>query len=214
MKESLNLINSFLYSLIVAFFPLYYIFLLPLFVVLLFEKQNFFNILKRLVMLNLFIVFLVVFVYFENSAKALELFMRTNLILLFNIALFYTSQGYDIARGMQSLGFNTKIISVLYFTLSLINFVKKDFKQTKNTLKARGFKPTTSMYTYQTYGNIFAMILVKAFRKSEDMRVSMMARGYENKIFFLNSNRVGLLEKILSFSVFIIVAKVVYELFT
>jgi len=214
MKEAIKLVNSFLYSLIVAFSPLHYLFLLPLFVVLFFEKENFLSIFKKVVLLNFFILFLVVFVYFKDSSEALELFVRTNMILLFNIALFYTSQGYDLARGMQSLGFNSKVVSVLYFTLSLTNFIKKDFKETKNTLKARGFSAGTSMFTYQTYGNIFAMILVKALRKSEDMKVGMSARGFEDKIYFLNSNTIGLFEKVLSFFVLVILLKVGYELFS
>lgn len=214
MKESVKLINSFVYSFVVAFSPLHYIFLFPLFVVLVFEKKYLLKILKKLILLNFFIFFLVVFVYFKDPSQALELFVRTNIILLFNLALFYKSQGYDLARGMQSLGFSPKIVSVLYFTLQLINFIKKDFRETKNTLKSRGFSANTSMFTYQTYGNILAMILVKVLRKSEDMKLSMDARGFKEKIFFLSSDSVGVFEKVLSVSVLIILFGVLYELFS
>ncbi len=213
MREAIRLVNSLLYSLIVAFSPLNYLFLLPLIVVLFFEKDNFLSIVKKLFMLNFFIVFLVLFVYFKNPQEAGELLMRTNLILLFNITLFYRSQGYDLVRGMQSLGVNEKIISVFYFTLQLISYIKKDFKETKNALKSRGFVAKTSMFSYKTYGNIFAMILIKAIKKSEDIKVSMDARGFKGRIYLLNSNSFGVYESVLSISVIIILLKVVYELF-
>ena len=213
-KESLVLINSFLYSFIVAFSTLDYLFIIPILVVLFFEKVYLFKIIKKLVLLNTFIVILVVFVYFQNPTEALELLIRTNLILLFNIALFHKSKGYDIVRGLDALKFPAKIVSVFYFTLTLINYLILDFKETKNTLKARGFQNNTSMFTYKTYGNIFAMIFIKALKKSDDMQYSMNSRGFKDKIYFLNSNTINMFEKALFVSIILILIKVVYELFS
>ncbi len=212
-KESLNLINAFLYSLIVAFSHFQYIFLIPLLIVLLSKKEFISKIFRKLFLLNFFIVFLVVFVYFQNKQEAFELFIRVNMILLFNISTFYKSKGYDIVRGLDGLNFSPKIVTVFYFTLSLIDYLLMDWKKTKDSLKARGFVANTSMFTYQTYGNIFAMIFIKAIKKSEDMRCSMNARGFENKIYFLNSSKIDFSEKILSFFIVTILIKVVYELF-
>jgi cobalt/nickel transport system permease protein len=213
-KESLILINSFLYSFIVAFSTLDYIFLIPLLLVLFFEKEYIFKIFKKLILLNSFIVILVIFVYFQNPTHAWELLIRTNLILLFNITIFHKSKGYDIVRGLDALQFPSKIVSVFYFTLSLINYLILDFKETKNTLKARGFQNNTSMFTYQTYGNIFAMIFIKALKKSEDMQYSMNSRGFKDKIYFLNSDKKDIFEQAILGSIVIILIKVIYELFS
>jgi len=212
-KESLILLSSFFYSFIVAFSVLDYIFLLPLGIVLFSEKKNIFKIIKKLIFLNFFIIVLVIFVYFQNPQNALELLIRTNLILLFNSTLFHKSKGYDIVRGLDNLKVNSKIISVFYFTLILINYLRLDFKETRNTLKSRGFKNNTSMFTYKIYGNVFAMIIIKALKKSEDIQFSMQARGFKNKIYFLNSNTINLFEHILMGSVIMIFIKVIYELF-
>jgi len=213
-KESFILINVFLYSIIVAFSSLQFIFLIPLFIVLYLEKENFFQIIKKLFFLNFFIVILVVFVYFQNKNSAIELFFRTNLILLFNLAIFYKSKGYDIVRALDALRFPSKIVSVFYFTLSLIEYLMMDFKKTKDSLKSRGFNGNISIFSYQIYGNIFAMIFIKALKKSEDMKYSMNARGFEDRIYFLNSQSIGLSQKILFASIIVILIKVVYELFS
>jgi len=212
-KESVTLLNSFVYSFFVSFSSLEFLFLLPLFIALFFEKEYLKQIFKKLVLVNFFIVVLVIFVAFQNMDEALTLFLRTNLILLFNITLFHKSKGYDIVRGLDALGFPAKVVSVFYFSLSLINFLTKDFKETKNTLKARGFKSTGSLFTYQTYGNIFGMIFIKALKKSEDMSCSMVSRGFENRIYFLSSASIGNMQKILSISLLLVLGKVLYELF-
>jgi len=213
-KESLTLLSATLYSFIASFSVLEYIFVFPLLMVLFSEKRYFIKILKKLLLLNIFIGILVLFVYFQNSSNALELLIRTNLILLFNLTLFHKSQGYDIVRGLDDLGFPSKIVSVFYFTLNLISYLMKEFKEMKNTLKLRGFKNNTSLYSYQTYGNIFAMMFIKALKKSENIQFSMDARGFKNKIYFLHSSNVSSFDKILLGFIIIILAKVIYELFS
>ena len=213
-KESLNLINAILYSVIVSFSNLQYLFLVPILIVLYIQKEYVLDILKKLFLLNFFIFFLVIFVFFEDRNMAIELFIRTNLILLFNITLFFKSKGYDIVRALDSLNFPSKVVTVFYFTLSLIDYLITDFKKRKDSLRSRGFSANTSMFTYQTYGNIFAMIFIKALKKSEDMKYSMNARGFEDRIYFLNSSKIGLYEKILFLSLLFILLKVIYELFS
>jgi len=213
-KESLTLLSATLYSFVASFSVLEYIFVFPLLMVLFSEKRYFIKILKKLLLLNIFIGILVLFVYFQNSSNALELLIRTNLILLFNLTLFHKSQGYDIVRGLDDLGFPSKIVSVFYFTLNLISYLMKEFKEMKNTLKLRGFKNNTSLYSYQTYGNIFAMMFIKALKKSENIQFSMDARGFKNKIYFLHSSNVSSFDKILLGFIIIILAKVIYELFS
>lgn len=213
-KESQALINAFLYSFLVAFSSLDFIFLIPLFIVLFLEKNNLLKILKKLFYLNFFIIVLVIFVFFQDKNQAIELFFRTNLILLFNISIFYKSKGYDIVRALDTFKMPSKVVSVFYFTLWIIDYLLMDLKKTKESLKARGFKPNTSIFTYETYGNIIAMIFIKALKKSDDMKYSMKARGFEDKIYFLNSQNISLSQNILFGSISIILIKVVYELFS
>jgi cobalt/nickel transport system permease protein len=213
-KELISLINAFLFSILVAFSPLSFLFLIPLSIILFVQKEHLLKIFRKLFFLNFFIVVLVLFVFFQDKTEAIELFLRTNMILLFNISIFYKSKGYDIVRALDALKVPSKIVSVFYFTLSLIDYLMLDFKKTKDTLKSRGFKANTSMFTYQTYGNVFAMIFIKALKKSEDMKYSMNARGFENRIYFLNSYKIDLHEKILLGVIVLILLKVVYELFS
>lgn len=209
-NQALKLLASFLYSGLVAFFSLDFIYLLPILIVLYFEKEYFFGILKKLFLLNFFIFVLVIFVAFQDINKAVELFFRTNLILLFNLTLFYKSKAYDIVRGLYSLKSPAVLISVSYFTISLIEYLTAEFTNIKTTLKLRGFSAKTSVFTYKTYGNIFALMFIKAFKKADDMNDSMKARGYKGEIFLLKSNDISSKDILLiSIIIMLILLKVV-----
>lgn len=210
-NEAVKLIVSLLFSLLVAFTSLEYFYILPILLVLFFEKKSIIKIFKKLFLLNFFIIFLVLFVVFQNHQMAIELFFRTNLILLFNITIFYKSKGYDIVRGFNSLKFSAKFISIFYFTICLIEYLLKEFKNIKATLKLRGFKAQTSMFVYQTFGNIFAMMFIKAIKKSEDMKLSMNARGFKSQIFLLETNKISKKDiLVISSLVIIYLIKVLY----
>lgn len=190
-NEAVKLIVSLLFSFLLAFSSLEYFYILPILAVLFYEQKNIIKIFKKLVLLNIFIIFLVLFVAFQDLQMAIELFLRTNLILLFNITIFYKSKGYDIVRGFNTLQVSPKFISIFYFTISLIEYLFIEFKNIKNSLKARGFNAKTSMFVYETFGNIFAMMFIKAIKKSEDMHYSMIARGFNSQIFLLETNEIS-----------------------
>ena len=127
-KESITLISAFLYSMVVAFSTLDIVFIVPVLIILFVEKQNLKGIFKKLFFLNFFIIVLVLFVLVQDKQQAIELLIRTNLILLFNISMFFKSKGYDIVRGLDSLKLPSKVVSVFYFTLSLIDYLLMYFK--------------------------------------------------------------------------------------
>lgn len=189
-NNALKLLVSLIYSLFVAFTSLEYFYVLPILVGLFFERKHLLKILKKVVLLNFFILFLVLFVAFQDQFMAFELWVRINCILLFTATLFFKSKGYDIIRGLNSLRVSPMFITVFYFTLSMIEFLTLELKNQKNTLKARGFRANTSMYSYQTFGNLFAMMLIKAFKKSQELQYSMQSRGFNGQIYLLTSNRV------------------------
>ena len=201
-----KLLVSLIYSSIVAFsLDLEYIFLLPILYMVAVEYKEVLKILKKLALINLFIIFLVIFVSFHDVNKAIELFFRTNLILLFNLLIFYKSKGYDIVRGFNSLRFPKKFVTIFYFTIVMIEYLFQEFKTIKATLRLRGFHAKSNLFSYQTYGNVFAMMFIKSVRKSEEMRDSLISRGFNGEIYLLEMPSKNKNYIFLSILVFIVV---------
>ncbi len=206
-NDALKLLVALAYSVLVAFTNLEYYYIVPLIVLLLIEKKYLRKIVKKVVLLNVFTIFLAIFVSLQNQQMAIELFIRVNLILFFTTTLFFHSQGFDIVRGLNALRVSPLFVSIFYFTLTVIIFLKNEIKNKKNSLKLRGFKANTSMFSYSTFGNIFALLFIKALKKSQELQYCMQSRGYEGKIYLINSNKVNKADILLCFlivSMFII----------
>ncbi len=190
-NNALKLLVCLAYSLLVAFSSLEYFYSLPLFLLLFIERKEIKKVFKKLIVLNFFILFLVVFVAFENRILAQELFIRVNMILLFTLCLFFKSKGYDIIRGLNMLKVSPLFITIFYFTLSMIDFLNQELKAVKTTLKARSFKANTSLFSYQTFGNVFGMMFIKAFKKSQELQYSMQSRGFHGQIYLISNNQIN-----------------------
>lgn len=211
LNPAISLLSAIIFSLLLSFskFELFYI--IPLVLLIFLNLKDILNILRKLLFLNFFIFFLAVFLYFEtNLAEALNLFYKVNLIILFNLLLFYSSSGFDIVKAFMILKFPNKFNSTLYFTVKLIFELNNEFKNIKIALKSRNFKPKTDIFTYKTYGNIFGILFLKTIKKTEELKDSFILRGFKDEIFLNYENSFKILDAILIFLlVFVFFVKVV-----
>ncbi len=160
--------------------------------------------------MNFFIVMIFVVLALQGSMEeAVNIYIRTNLIILFNLLLFSHSNGFDIVRALNELRFPTQFVSSVYFTLKMIQTLNEEFSRIKYTLKARGFRSGTSMFAYETYGNLFGHIFVKSIRKSNALKDSFELRGFHGRIYLINNNKLSIYDAILLLVVNLVVLKVV-----
>ncbi len=179
------LLCALLYSLIVSFSSLEWLFVLPLILLGGFEYTRLGALVKKLLYLNVFILFLTLFVWFADPEEAWLLFARSNLILGFNLLLFANSKGFDIVRGLEGLGFPPAFVSGVYFALTMLHYLRREFAKYKTTLKARGFQPATTLFAYKTYGNLLGMLFVKTILRSRSITQTFYARGFEGRTYLL-----------------------------
>lgn len=187
-NPAIALITAFLYSCLVSFSSFDWYYILPLIFLLVNQYKNIGTILKKLLILNLFIFVLFIVLFFESGMEeALNVYLRANAIILLNITLFFSSKGYDIVRALYVLHFPKVFVSSVYFTLKMITFLHDDFKQLKMTLKARGFKAQSSLFAYETFGNMLGLLFVKSLRKANALQNTFILRGF-NGMIYLNES--------------------------
>lgn len=198
----ISLLCTFIYSLIVSFTQFEYIFVLPILYILFLNRNDIVYILKKLFALNLFVflLFLTLLISSEFDS-ALNIYVRINAILLFNISIFYSSNGYDLVRGLNMLNFPKKFISTMYFTIKMIEYLNSDIKNIFNTLKTRGFKAKNSLFVYETFGNIIGMLFVRVIRKAESLKNTFLTRSFDGDIYLINNYKISKNDYILSFMI-------------
>jgi len=211
LNPAVSLLSALIFSFILSFASFKIFFIIPVVFLLFLNINRVKQVFKKLIVLNLFIVILALFLYFEtNFIEALNLFIRVNLIILFNLLLFIASNGFDIVKGFLILKFPKKFTSSLYFTVKMIFELNLELKNIKTSLKARNFKPKTDIFTYKTYGNIFGLLFLKTITKSNILKDSLLLRGFKNEIFLNYDNSLKLSDYILiSLFVLILFLKVI-----
>lgn len=209
-NASVLLISAFVYSIFISFNQIELLFFVPVIFLMLCEYKILLKILKKLLFLNFFIVMIFVVLALQgNMEEAVNIYIRTNIIILFNLLLFSHSNGFDIVRALNELRFPTQFVSSVYFTLKMIQTLNEEFSRIKHTLKARGFCAGTSMFAYETYGNLFGHIFVKSIRKSNALKDSFELRGFHGRIYLINNNKLSIYDAILLLVVNLVVLKVV-----
>lgn len=207
-NSSILLISAFLYSLFISFNKVELIQLAPILFAIYCEYKNILNIIKKLIFLNLFILMIFLVLLIQGSFEdALNIYLRTNMIIFFNLLLFSQSSGYDIVRALNELRFPKNLVSSVYFTLKMIQTLTDEFKKLKLTLRARGFHGSSSMFTYETYGNLFGHIFVQSIRKANAMQDSFKLRGFHGKIYLINNYKLSFYDVILIFLVCMLIVE-------
>jgi cobalt/nickel transport system permease protein len=208
LNSSILLISAFIYSIFISFNSIEVLYILPIVFAIYCEYKNILEILKKLIFLNLFIVMIFIVLLMQSSLEeALNIYIRTNMIILFNLLLFSHSSGYDVIRALNELRFPTKFVSSVYFTLKMIQILSDELKSIKQTLRARGFKASSSMFAYETYGNIFGHMFVKSIKKADALQDSFKLRGFHGRIYLINNTKLSIYDFILIFLVLLLIVK-------
>lgn len=187
-NPAISLICAFIFTLGVSFSDFNIYFLLPIIFLVAVNFSNSLEVLKKLLFLNLFIFTIFIFVWFQaDFYEAINIYLRTNIIIFFNLLLFFDSKGLDIIRGFFLLKFPKRFISAFYFTWKMIIELQNEFKNIKISLVSRNFSNKTSLFTYQTYGNILGLLFIKSMQKAQNLKDSFDLRGFNGEIY-LNSD--------------------------
>jgi len=180
------LLNLTLFAFIAALYEKINIFyFLPLIFAIWFKFENFGQNLRRILWLNIFVIFVCASAILSaNLPLATLIFLRFNFIVIFLVFLTHNRGEFFLAEGLLGLKFHHKFVSIVFVTIGFINALKSELKRKFRALKARGFGAKFDIFTYKTYANIAAMLIISAFDKASMMQKAMIARGFKGKFIF------------------------------
>lgn len=160
-------------------------FILPVSVFLLCAHASFLDVLKNLVKLNFFILLIVAFVALEGAEeKALDIFIRSNLVLFLMLSIFTKSDFFEIARIAAAFRLPKKLVLLIYFSIKSIHTIKKESSVVFSMLKSRGFEGRFGLFTYKTYAYALAQLMRKSYIKTLSLNASLESRGFGGELFF------------------------------
>ncbi|MDR0408637.1 MAG: energy-coupling factor transporter transmembrane protein EcfT [Campylobacteraceae bacterium] len=188
----ISLLVIFFYSFVVALQEHIYIFMfLPVLFLIFTNFCALKEVLKKLFFLNIFVFMIVASLIIQNDLNAaLLIFMRSNLILLTVLLLFYQKNEFDIALALQRVRFPHKLVSIVFFAAKSIFLIKREFILFKKTLHVRGFKPKTNLLSYKIMAGFVGILVIKAYERAKYIQKSMLIRGFRGEIYTLTQHQV------------------------
>ena len=154
--------------------------------------------LRRVVLVNVFILFLWLTVPLTMPGEALwalgsigvsregfELVgmvtLKSNAILLVFLALVASMDSPTIGHAMAKLGVPSKLVFLFLFTYRYVHVIAEEWQRLRTAARLRGFVPRTDMRTYATVGHLFAMVLVRSLDRSARVYRAMILRGFDGR---------------------------------
>ncbi len=160
------------------------------------------QVLRRLVVVNTFVGFLwltLPLTYpgdplalgpLHLSSQGIELAalitLKTNSIILVFIALPATSTVAELGHGMEALGVPRKLCLLLLFSYRYIFVIHQEYQRLSKAARLRCFAPATNRHTYQTYGHLLGMTVIKSWTRAERVKQAMLLRGFHGHFYSLD----------------------------
>lgn len=155
---------------------------------------------KRLVELNFFMLFVIVFLplsvegtsllqmFFlsysrEGLVKALLLAFKANTIMITITGLTSTMEPATFGKAMNLLGAPTKLVHIFLFMVRYVDLIGDEYQRLRNAMKLRSFHPSSDLHTLRSYGNLIGMVLVRSLERSEAILAAMKCRGFSGRFY-------------------------------
>ncbi|MDH3875051.1 MAG: cobalt ECF transporter T component CbiQ [Desulfobacteraceae bacterium] len=200
-----KLIVVFLFSIVVAAakrFPVLLVSLTLGLLIVLTAKVPARELIKRLIPVNMLILFLWLFLPFtfggeplffvgslavtrEGVFYATRISIKSNAMMLMLIALAASTPIFFMGHAMHQLKIPKNIVHLFFFTYRYIHAIYREYLRLKNSIKIRGFIPKTNLHTYKTFAYMVGMLLVRSFDRAHRVHNAMLCRGFKGDLYSL-----------------------------
>ena len=158
---------------------------------------------KRLIPVNIFILFLWFFLPFTFSGEVLfslgplsitregvlyaaRISIKSNAIMLFLIAMIASTPISSLGHALYELGAPKKMVHLFFFTYRYIHVIYKEYSRIITAAKIRCFSPKTNLHTYKTYAYMVGMLLVKSHDRAQRVHNAMLCRSFDGHLYSLS----------------------------
>lgn len=160
--------------------------------------------LKRLVVVNSFVVFLWIFLPWqigfdgqgltwqyhpEGLALAGLITIKANAVFLYVLSLLGTTAASDLLHALDHMRLPNKLVGLFLFFYRYIFVMQQEKERLTTAMKVRGFRARTDWHTWRTYAHLVGMLLVRSYDRAERVYQAMLCRGFNGTIWVINHFR-------------------------
>lgn len=187
--------------------------------------------LKRMAMMDSFIIFMLVMLPFtipgtpifsvwgldaswEGLRRAAEIALTANAVILAVMTLVGSMEPVTMGHALFALKTPERLVHLMMFTIRYIDVLREEYQRLRTSMKLRGFRPGTNWHTYRSYGYLVGMMLVRAIERSERILAAMKCRGFSGRILLLEDFRLTRSDLLFAFALCASLAALIWAEFS
>jgi cobalt/nickel transport system permease protein len=125
----------------------------------------------------------------EGVALAVKLLIKANAVVLVLLALVGSLEPVVFGHALARLGTPEKLVHLLLMTVRQIHLLHQEFIRLRQAMRARAFVPRSDRHTWNSYGWLMGMLLVRSLARSQRLLAAMRCRGFHGRLYLLDSTR-------------------------
>ncbi|MDI3323969.1 cobalt ECF transporter T component CbiQ [Pontibacterium granulatum] len=164
---------------------------------------NFKRTLRRVVAMDMFMIFLVIMLPFTTPGEALftlagipastegmmhafQIALKANAVVLCLLSLVGTMSATTLGHALARLHVPDKLVHLLLFTVRYLDVIGQEYKRMRRAMQARAFVLRSDRHTWCSIGYLVGMLLVRSLERSERIADAMKCRGYNGRFYLLD----------------------------
>lgn len=166
-------------------------------------KLNFKRTLRRVIAMDMFMIFLIIMLPFTTPGEALfsvaglpaskegllhafKIALKANAVVLCLLSVVGTMSATTLGYAMARLRVPEKLVHLLLFTVRYLDVIGQEYKRMRRAMQARAFVLRTDRHTWRSIGYLIGMLLVHSLERSERIADAMKCRGYNGRFYLMD----------------------------
>ncbi len=123
--------------------------------------------------------------------RASMVLLRVNLCALAVLTLLGGLEPVRLGHALARLGMPRKLVHLLLFSARWVALFRAEAARLDDALRARAFRPRTSLHTLRTLAHFTGQLLVRAFERAERVDEAMRCRAFSGRFAMVADERPG-----------------------
>ncbi len=120
----------------------------------------------------------------EGVERALTILLKANAVALVMFALIGSLDVVGLGRGLAGLRLPPPLVHLLLLVARYVEVIGQERRRLRQAMTARAFRPRSDGRSWQAFGWLVGMLLVRAFARAERVSGAMRCRGFRGELHF------------------------------
>ena len=112
--------------------------------------------------------------------------LKVNAVYLATASLLATSRVNDVLHALAHFKLPGKLVALFMLFHRYLNLLRGEYRRMRRAMAVRCFVPGSNLHTYRSMAQLFGMLLVRSYDRSERIHWAMLCRGFNGTFWVLD----------------------------